>query len=234
MKRLKTFVLFAIVALCAPPARGQQAPAPTQTPLYQGNPTPGDNCIGPYPNGVFIYLTPPGGLTTCAGGTWQSWPFGYFAGPANPVSMSGMDTALYGAVLPPLPASGCFNIDFAVGTGLSNGTIKVLVDSVTIAQPFQTGTVTGVNMIVRALYCNTGTQTAQTWIYLDALGGQQWWSLLAPNSNFPSDGIGPAMNDSSVITPSSVDWSKAHSIQIVVNQPSGNVTPQFLRITGGY
>jgi len=139
-----------------------------------------------------------------------------------PVNMTGADLAVLSATLPALPQTGCWHISYGVGA-LSNATIKLVVDgTITISQPLPTGEAgapaglafTGI------FYCNLGSRTTQV-LYYDFTG--------APNPLASAAGI-----DSWVNTPPSVDWSLPHVLSVTVNQASGTVTGQYLRISGGF
>jgi len=69
-------------------------------------------------------------------------------------------------------------------------------------------------------YCNSGSQNSQILFY-DFTG--------AANPLASAQGI-----DSWVNSPPAVDWSLPHVLSVTVNQASGTVTGQYLRISGGF
>jgi len=169
-----------------------------------------------------VFLTNAGALISCQGGFWASWPYAQFVGTGAPINMTGADVPVLSATLPALPQSACWRVSYGVGA-LSNATIKLVVDgTITISQPLPTGEAgapaglafTGI------FYCNLGSRTTQV-LYYDFTG--------APNPLASAAGI-----DSWVNTPPSVDWSLPHVLSVTVNQASGTVTGQYLRISGGF
>jgi hypothetical protein len=215
-----------------------QQQAPVQTSIWMGSsPTLGASCVGPEYAGIgaVIFLTSTGSLTTCAAGIWQPWPFGIFLGGQTAVAMTGTDVPLFTASLPPLAPGGCFDISYGVGAGLNGGTLKLQIDGNTISQPFTASSLTQVNINVFGLIlCNLpGTQTVQQLTYLGGPAAfiSNFWT---PNSSWSYPTATPLENDAPVSTPASIDWSKGHTFTLTAAQSSGSVTPQYLRIKGGF
>jgi hypothetical protein len=232
-RALLALIFFIAFLFAAPSMHAQVQPVP----IYGGAPTIGTTCANaPANSGTpTAFLTAAGGIISCQGGLWQTWPFAVFRGAGSAVTMNGSDTPIFSIVLPPLPSAGCFDLSYGIGSGLSSATIKLAIDGTTISTPFSPGSVTGVDISVTALrYCNTGSQTAQTLVY--ELGAAGWLTFVTPNAGWDfSGGAGVgSSSDSPVSVPPSINWASPHVLTVSVSQASGSVTPEYLRISGGF
>jgi hypothetical protein len=230
-------LIFVIAAFFVQPAQAQVGPQPTAIYGTGGGAGPivGSPCqnIPPQPAPT-TFLVPTGGLIVCVAGLWQSSPFAVFLPSANAATMTGSDVPIYSTTLPPLAPGACYSVAYGIGAGLSGATIKLNVDGATISTPFSAGTVGGVDVSVAGLrYCNSpGSQTAQTLVY--ELGAAGWLTFVTPNSGWDYSGGGGGIGDAPITSPTAVNWALPHTLTLTVNQPSGSVTPGYLRISGGY
>jgi len=188
----------------------------------------------PPPAGV-VYLGSGGNVVTCVG-TWTDWAFGINLGATAPVSMTGADVTLYTASLPALSVGKCFAIAYSITSGLNGASVTVAIDGTVIFEPLLS--ITNVDIWNSAIYCNaSGSQATQTLVY----GVQPTFNFANPNgSGSPSWvlnnqlALSHTSNGAVLTTPTAIDWSMGHTLTVVANQPSGTITPQYLRVTENF